>query len=142
MPKCFVVRDDWGSIMKTSQLLYWLRRLLLAKVILTFLAWALPALIAPPSFLALFGMVMPEDPLFLRLLGAVLIAMGLAYWYAYQDPVKNVAIVKVGVVDNGLATLTVIALGFTVGISSWFVWVSALLTAFFCIAFAVLMPKG
>lgn len=127
--------------MEVSQRLYWLRRVLLVKVIVTFLAWALPALLGPPAFLALFGISMPEDPIFLRLFGAVATAMGVAYWYAYQDPVKNVAILKVGVIDNGLVTLTIIVLGFTVGISSWFVWVSGVLTAFFCVAFVVLMPR-
>jgi len=82
-----------------------------------------------------------ESLLFLRLFGAVVTAVGVAYWYAYQDPVKNIAILKFGVVDNGLTTLTIVVLGFTVGISSWFLWVSGVLTAFFCIAFVVLMPK-
>ncbi len=127
--------------MEVSQRLHWLRRVLLVKVIVTFLAWALPALLGPPAFLALFGIPMPEDPIFLRLFGAVVTAMGVAYWYAYQDPVKNVAILKVGIIDNGLVTLTIIVLGFTVGISSWFVWVSGVLTAFFCVAFVVLMPR-
>jgi hypothetical protein len=126
--------------MERSLRLRWLRRVLLIKVVVTFLAWGLPALVGPPAFLALFGIGMPEDPIFLRLFGVLAIALGVAYWYAYQDPVRNVAILKVGVVDNGLATLTVIILGLTVGISSWYVWVSGALTALFCIAFAVLTP--
>jgi hypothetical protein len=127
--------------METSQRLHWLRRVLLIKVVLTFLAWGLPALIAPPAFLALFGIAMPEDPIFLRLFGAAVTAVGVAYWYAYQDPVKNVAVLKFGIVDNGLITLTIIVLGLTVGISSWFIWVSGILTAFFCVAFVVLVPR-
>ena len=67
--------------------------------------------------------------------------MGVAYWYTYQDPVKNAAILRFGIVDNGLTTLTIIVLGFTVGISSWFIWVSGIVTAFFCLAFVVLMPR-
>jgi hypothetical protein len=118
-----------------------LRKVLLVKVIVTFLAWGLPALIGPKAFLMLFDIEMPEDPLFLRLFGAVVIAFGVAYWFAYRDPLKNVAILRAGVVDNGLVTLAIIVLGLTVGISSWFIWVSAVLTAVFCIAFVVLMPK-
>lgn len=130
--------------METSRRRSWLRRILLVKVVLTFLAWGLPSLIAPPAVLPLLGMTVPaesESLLFLRLFGAVVTAVGVAYWYAYQDPVKNIAILKFGVVDNGLTTLTIVVLGFTVGISSWFLWVSGVLTAFFCIAFVVLMPK-
>ena len=118
-----------------------LRKVLLVKVIVTFMAWGLPALIGPKAFLLLFDIEMPEDPLFLRLFGAVVIAFGVAYWFAYRDPLKNVAILRAGVVDNGLVTLAIIVLGLTVGISSWFIWVSAVLTAAFCIAFIVLMPK-
>lgn len=126
--------------MNGQQKLDWLRRVLLAKVIITFLAWGLPAMLAPPAFLGLFGIDMPQDPIFLRMFGAVVSALGIAYWYAYQDPLRNVAIVKVGVIDNGLATLTVITLGLTVGIGSWFIWVSGALAALFCVAFLVLMP--
>jgi hypothetical protein len=84
---------------------------------------------------------MPEDPIFLRLFGAVVTAFGVAYLYAYRDPVRNVAIVRVGVVDNGLVALTIVVVGLTTGISSWFIWVSAVLTALFFVAFLVLMPQ-
>ena len=127
--------------LETSRRMHWLRRVLLVKVVLTFLAWGLPALIGPPALLELFGIARPEDPTFLRSFGALAIALGVAYWYAYRDPVKNVAIIKVGVVDNGLAALTVIILGLTVGVSSWFVWASGALAALFCVVFVVLMPR-
>ena len=127
--------------MSRSMKIRLLRKVLLVKVIVTFLAWGLPALIGPKAFLMLFDIEMPEDPLFLRLFGAVVVAFGVAYWFAYRDPLKNVAILKAGVVDNGLVTLAIIVLGVTVGISSWFIWVSAVLTAVFCMAFLVLIPK-
>jgi hypothetical protein len=119
----------------------WLKRVLLLKVIMTLAVWALPTLLGPPAFLALFGIKVSNDPVFLRLFGAVLVAFGVAYWYAYRDPVRNVAIVKAGVVDNGLVTLAIVVLGMTVGNLGWFIWVSAVLTALFCIAFLVLMPR-
>lgn len=128
--------------MDTSPKMVWLRRVLLVKVIVTFLAWGLPALFAPSAFLALFGITMPDDPIFLRLFGAVVTAVGVAYWYAYRDPVRSIAILKFGVVDNGLVTLTIIVMGITVSALSWFFWLSAVLTAFFCIALACLMPSG
>ena len=43
-------------------------------------------------------------------------------------------------VDNGLITVVIVILGLTVGSLGWFMWVSAVLTALFCIAFVVLMP--
>jgi hypothetical protein len=127
--------------MNELQKLQWLKRVLLVKVIATLGVWALPTLFGPPAFLALFGIETSNEPVFLRLFGAVLVAFGVAYWYAYRDPVRNVAIVKAGVVDNGLVTLTIVVLGITAGDLGWFIWVSAVLTALFCIAFVVLMPR-
>jgi hypothetical protein len=127
--------------MSNAQKLVWLRRVLLAKVILTLGLWGLPALLAPRAFLSLFGIEMPADPIFLRLLGAVVTAFGVAYWYAYRDPVRNVAIVKAGVADNGLVTLVIVAVAMTLGPPGWFWLLSAVLTAFFLVAFLVLMPQ-
>jgi hypothetical protein len=127
--------------MSNPQKLLWLRRVLLAKVILTLGLWGLPALLAPRALLSLFGIEMPADPIFLRLFGAVVTAFGVAYWFAYRDPVRNVAIVKAGVVDNGLVTLVIVAVALTSGPPGWFFLVSAVLTAFFLVAFLVLMPQ-
>ncbi len=125
----------------TSPRVAWLRRVLLLKAALCFLLWGLPPLVGPSWFLALFGLTVPDDPLFLRLFGSMVIAFGVAYWYAYQDPIRNRAIVAAGVVDNGMATLTILGVALTTGVSSWFVWLSAVLTAFLCIAFLTLMPR-
>jgi len=127
--------------MDTSQKVQWLRRVLLVKVIVTFLAWGLPALIGPTALVELFGIEVPQDPTFLRLFGGVVTAFGVAYWYAYRDPLRNAAIVRAGVVDNGLATLVTVVLGMTTGVSSWYMWGSAVLTGLFCLAFLVLMPR-
>jgi hypothetical protein len=127
--------------MSNPQKLLWLRRVLLAKVILTLGLWGLPALLAPRALLSLFGIEMPADPIFVRLFGAVVTAFGVAYWFAYRDPVRNVAIVKAGVVDNGLVTLVIVAVALTSGPPGWFFLVSAMLTAFFLVAFLVLMPQ-
>jgi hypothetical protein len=117
-----------------------LKRILFAKVLLTFLAWGLPALFGPAGFLRLFGLSMPEDPTYLRLFGAAVTAFGVAYWLAYRDPVRNRAILQAGIVDNGLITLTVIVLAVTRGLESWFIALSGALTGFFCLAFIWLMP--
>jgi len=125
----------------TSERLTWLRRVLSVKVVVTFLVWALPSLLLPVDLLPLFGMVVPEDPTPLRLFGALATAMGFAYYYAYQNPMENLGILKAGIIDNGLITLTIIVLGLTSGVSSWFIRLSAVLTAVFFIAFIVLIPR-
>jgi hypothetical protein len=131
-----------AGTMEQTKRLHWLRIVLVIKVALTFLAWGLPALFGSKTFLAIFDITMPEDPLFVRLFGALVVAVGVAYWYAYQDPVKNVAIIKFGIVDNGLVFLTIVFLGITAGVSSWFIWLSGFVAAIFCVSFIVLMPRS
>ena len=120
--------------------LTWLERVLFVKVLLTFFAWGLPSLLAPEPFLNLFGLSMPADPTYLRLFGAAVTAFGVAYWFAYRDPVGNRAILQAGIADNGLITLTIIVLALTRGLASWFIGLSGVLTGLFCIAFILLMP--
>jgi hypothetical protein len=64
-----------------------------------------------------------------------------AYWFAYRDPIRNVAILKAGLVDNAIPTLAVLYFGITSGISSAFIWISGLLTGLFFLSFLLLMPQ-
>lgn len=127
--------------MTTELRLAWLRRVLFVKVILTLFAWGLPALLAPLSLLAILRIPIPADPIYLRLFGGAATAWGVAYWFAYKDPLRNVAIVKAGIIDNALPTLAIIYLGITVGVSSAFIWISAFLTGSFFLLFLLLMPR-
>ena len=127
--------------MSSHQKAVWLKRVLAAKTVLTLLAWGLPALIAPMSVFRLLGVPTPDDPLFVRLFGAVVTAVGVAYYYAYRDPVRNAAIVRVGIVDNGLVTLTILVFILFFGLKSYFMWVSALLTLGFFVSFILLLPR-
>jgi len=127
--------------MDPSKRLTWLRRVLLFKVLVTLFVWGLPALLGPPSLSALLGIAFPADPTTLRMFGALLVAAALLYWFAFKDPVRNIAIIKFGVADNGLVSITIAVLALTSGIESWFYWFSLVLTSFFCAAFALLMPS-
>jgi hypothetical protein len=120
----------------------WLKRILVVKIALSFLFWGLPFLFFPLSFLQRSGVSITGDPIYLRLLGAVILALGVAYWYAWKDPVHNVAILKAGVVDNGLVTLVTLYFVLFQGFRSTIMLISALLTLFFFISFILLMPKA
>jgi hypothetical protein len=82
---------------------------------------------------------MPKDIAYLRLFGAVVTALGLLYWFAYKDPIKNVAIIKYAIVDNGLATLTLGVLILT-GKGNWMFTMSAVFTFLVFISFILLFP--
>lgn len=128
--------------MSSHQKAKWLKGVLAVKTALTLLVWGLPALIAPMSLLRLLGVPTPDDPLFVRLFGAVVTAFGLAYYYAYRDPVRNVAIVKVGIADNGLISLTTLVFVLFLGLRSTFLWTSGLLAFGFFVAFILLLPRS
>jgi len=128
--------------MEKNQKIIWLRRVLALKALSCLFIWGLPALLAPPALMAKFGITMPSDPIFVRMFGAVVMSLSLLYWFAYRDPIRNVDIVKYAIVDNGLSTLTLIGVAVTSGVTSGFFWLSGILTAFFFVAFMVLIPRG
>ena len=119
----------------------WLRRVLLVKAVVTVFVWGLPSLFGPLSLLEFLQVPVPVDPIYLRLFGGACTAWGVAYWLARKDPARNVAILWAGVVDNALPTAAIVLIGLTRGISSLFLWISALLTGTFCVLFLVLMPR-
>jgi hypothetical protein len=127
--------------MSRSRRLIWLRYILAVKVAFILFVWGLPALLAPISLFQRLGVPTPDDPIFLRLFGAVVIAFGVAYWYAYKDPIHNIAILKTGIVDNGLVTLVILVSTALYDLRSVLMWVSALITFIFFISFILLMPK-
>lgn len=111
----------------------WLRQVLIVKAFLPVFIWALPALLGPQALLEFFKVPIPTDPIYLRLFVGAATALGVAYWLAHKDPKRNVAIVKAGLVANALSTLSVLIIGLTSGISSLFIWISAVFTGmFFC----------
>ena len=117
-----------------------LRKVLLIKVILTVILWAIPSLFAPPLILEFFGLP-TADLIILRIFGAVLIAMSVAYWFAYKDPLRNLAVIWMAIVYNGLAALVILILGLTVGVG-WYLWFSVVIKLLFFIAFLILVPKS
>jgi hypothetical protein len=122
--------------------LIWLKRLLIFKILVVLLVWALPSWIAPEGVLKLFGVVMPEDPFFMRIFGAVQMGLIVLYWFAYQNPIRNRDIIRYAVVDNTLSFLTILGVAFTTGITNPTIWISAVLVAFFAVAFYFLIPEA
>lgn len=127
--------------MSTTRRLSLLRQILAVKVVLTLFIWGLPALLAPMALCQPLGVPTPDDPIYLRLFGAVVMAFGVAYWYAYKDPIRNVAILKAGIVDNGLVTLVIIVLTVFYDLRSLLMCVTGLFTFLFFISFILLMPR-
>jgi hypothetical protein len=126
--------------MSEESKIMWLKRLILVKILVLLLMWALPTWIAPESVLNLFSIEVPEDPFFMRMFGGVMIGLVFLYWFAYRNPVRNRDIIRYAVIDNSLAFITILGIAFTTGITNPTVWVSAVLVAVFAIGFYVLIP--
>ncbi|HNF94911.1 MAG TPA: hypothetical protein PLQ75_09715, partial [Anaerolineales bacterium] len=88
-----------------------------------------------------FGLPMPDQPIYMRLMGAVVTAIGVAYWYAYKDPVHNIAILRAGIVDNGLVSLVFIIFIVFYNFRNITFLISLPLTLFFFLSFILLIPK-
>jgi hypothetical protein len=86
-------------------------------------------------------MPIPDYPIYIRILGAVITAVGVAYWYAYKDPVHNIAILRVGIVDNGLVTLVNLIFIVFYNFKVIAFVITLPITIFFFISFILLMPK-
>lgn len=128
--------------MNKSNKITWVKRVLLFKMLVILLMWGLPTWLAPESILNLFGETLPDNPFYMRIFGAVQTAMIVLYWFAYKNPVHNRDIIRYAVVDNGLSFVTIIGFALTVGITNPTIWVSAVLVAFFAVAFYLLTPKA
>lgn len=109
------------------------RRVLAAKILVTALLWAGPALLFPAPWFPLVGV--PEPPLahvvFVRLLGAAYLALIAGYALAWRSPVRHPAAILVGIVSNGLAALVILSVGSAGGFATWpvlgavYIWGSA-----------------
>ncbi len=126
--------------MDEAKKIIWLKRVLIVKILVVALLWALPSWLAPESVLNIFGVDMPEDPFFMRIFGGVQFGLIFLYWFAYQNPARNRDIIRYGVIDNTLSFLTILGVAFTTGISNPTIWLSAVLVVGFAIAFYTLMP--
>lgn len=59
-----------------------------------------PLLIAPGAMAATLGMAVPDDVLFHRFTGLLVVCFGLAYAFVARDPQRNRAIVWTGIVGK------------------------------------------
>jgi hypothetical protein len=118
---------------------------LAAKIVVTVVVWAAPALLLPPRWFPVFGI--PEPPLshlvFVRLLGAAYVALITGYTLAWRAPARHPAAVLVGIVSNGLAAVVILSVGASGGYDSWtfvgqlYIWLSALAAAAIAVALTV-----
>jgi hypothetical protein len=122
-----------------------LRRVLAAKILVTLVLWAVPALLLPTPWFPVFGL--PEPPpahvIFVRLLGAAYVALVVGYALAWRAPARHPGAILTGVVSNGLAALVIVREGIRGAFESWttlgacYIWGSAVVTLGLAMALVV-----
>lgn len=114
-----------------------LRRLVIAKIVITVVFWCIPLLLFPSGWFVALGMPYPQPLVFVRLLGATYFALAVGYYMGLKglqvgespDPVINM-----GIASNGLAFLTLAYFGANGSWLTWglvaqgYMWLSALAT--------------
>lgn len=115
--------------------------ILFFRWLVTLFLWGLPALLGPKELFDVLAVPVPENLVFLRLFGFIITALSLFYWSAWKEPLNRIPFIKFAILENGLATLTLWLLIFTIGLTGWFVWTSSLLTAFFFSAMVILLTR-
>ena len=123
-----------------------LSRVLAVKILVTTFMWCLPLLTFSPGMFSLFGLPAPEPIVFARLLGAAYAALIVAYGQGFVATRRGehpIAVVWVGIISNGLASLILANHGIIGSWSSWsargqaFMWLSLLATSGLTISLAI-----
>ena len=99
-----------------------LKNVLVAKIIITISAWALPLLLFPIELLVFLGFPEPQPEIFIRLLGTAYSALVVGYLIGYQKSKSDsypFEAVWVGIVSNGGATIVLSIAAFY---GSWLSW--------------------
>lgn len=130
-----------------------LKIVLVIKIAITLIFWALPFLLPDPFLdyltVRLLGISPLQPKVFIHLLGAAFLALTVGYIFAFRrvDRGKDVKhILWVGIVSNGLASGILFIYGFNQAYQSWstlgqiIMWSSAIITG--SIALGLLITGG
>ncbi len=118
----------------------WLQRVLVFNMIVAILVWGLPLWIGPKTLLTALKITVPGDLFYMRLFGAIQLALAYLLWLAYQNPTMNRDIIRYNVVQNAVILLTIVGYQLAFGIKDPLIWFSALLVLFFGAAYYMLTP--
>ncbi len=121
-----------------------LRRVLAARMLTALAAWVLPALLAPPAWLTMLGIANPTTELlmFVRLCGAVSLAIVVGQIFAWRMPMRHPATLLITVVADAMSAIVIVSAGAGGSFALWsnlastYVWASAVALAGFAGALA------
>lgn len=128
-----------------------LRLVLLFAALVNFFLWGLQGLVASQWVAERWGVTLPEERQYVRLIGAFAITMAFLYYRASKDPDNNRFFLKIAILQNAIMTVilvvTVIKLGAAVYLTAppflvGFWGLNLILCSFFTISIYVLFPDN
>ena len=131
-----------------------MKLVLLIKIVVTTLLWAIPLLFGTPELFGYFGIPFPEPVIFLRLLGMAYFTLIFVYYNGYKllkirrNAAASEIVVSAGIVSNGLAFIVLFFSGTSGAWSNWgllgqiYMWVSMVLSFLFSVALQITLKKN
>ena len=99
-----------------------LSRVFIFKIAATIVAWCVPLILLPVSWLEALGFPQQETYMFVRMLGWAYLALCVGYWFGLQASLQGkraMGPIWVGIVSNGGACLYLLYFGLSGTWTSW-----------------------
>jgi hypothetical protein len=104
--------------------------------------WGLMLVFVHPSMTALYGAKFPAEPVYARTIGMICVVMGLLLLFASRDPVKNILVINIMIINNILFIIFyLVGLFVTKEMVGLVWWINLIISAIFLILFLLFRPK-
>lgn len=118
-----------------------IKTVLLILFLVTLIYYGIGLLFFPRWVFELFGLAIPPSFIWVRALGCMALGMSVGLWLAYRDPLKNTAVILMGIVATAL-TAALFFLAILKGVLPASEWVDVILLAVVCLLLIYFYPRG
>ena len=111
--------------------------------LISLIYWGILLVFIYPSMPSIYGAPYPTEPIYVRTIGMLFVVLGLFFLLASRDPVKNLLVVNVGIINYVLMVIFAIVTMFITQEAVGFAWLIILfLSVIFLILFILFRPKA
>jgi hypothetical protein len=104
--------------------------------------WGLMLVFVHPSMTALYGAAYPQEPVYARTIGMLCVIFGLLLLFASRDPVKNILVINILIIQNILFVIFYLVGLLLIKEMVGFVWwLNLIITFVFLILLLLFRPK-
>ena len=111
--------------------------------LISLIYWGILLVFIYPGMPSIYGAPYPTEPIYVRTIGMLFMVLGLFFLLASRDPVKNLLVVNVGIINYVLMVIFAIVTMFITQEAVGFAWLIILfLSVIFLILFILFRPKA